>query len=274
MKRDETAYNYIITSGWWCGEVPDEIRKRQGSEKTRQVGFFDKWKKSIEECTKPAKIMILDSASTEKPTLEQLEGVEFLSILSNPGHSTKHNGKYCGYTRSIIMGVTYAALCDADYWVYVEQDALLKGEGIIEHCINQMKTPYMFGSGEGTPQFLQQSLCIIRKDGFEPFLNNMNSIDATDTEISPETKFLLATSVVYRLIPTWLVKQITQNSNIGKVVRKIIHKSSPYLKGFDFLPVGYGRKRPIDFDEEFIYFQHGSEEELEKFEKITCQNCS
>ena len=256
--------NYIITAGWWCGIAENEVRKRQGSEKTREVGFFDLWKKSILENTEPQKIMLLDSASQIKPSQNQLEGIEFISLIDNPGHSTNHTGHYSGYMRSIIMGVTYAAVCDVDYWVYVEQDVLLKGEGIIEYCIEHMNTPYMFGSGKGTPQFLQQSLIIIRKDGFNSFLKHLNSISSTDSKVSPESKFLIATSWLYRLIPEFFYRQITKNNWVGKYAKKIIYMTLPVFKGYDDLPIGFGRDRPIEFSDNFYYFQHGEDKEIEE----------
>lgn len=261
MKKNQ-KYNYVITSGWWCGEVDGEIRKRQGSETTRELSFFNKWKSSILQNTTPNKIMVLDSASPIKPEVEQLNNIEFLSLLDNPGHSTNHAGRYSGYMRSIIMGVTYAALCDADYWVYVEQDVLLKGEGIIEKCIDNMSSPYMFGSGEGTPQFLQQSLIIIRKDGFDNFIKRLNDIQSRDAIITPETKFLIASSKIYSLIPEAFYIEIHKKSYIGRKCKKVLNFLLKIHKGYDDLPIGYGRSRPIDFNDDFYYFQHGTEDEL------------
>lgn len=262
-------YNYVITSGWWCGDVEHEIRKVQGSDTIRSVEFFKEWKKSIYKNSNPKKIMVLDSASPIKPSLDDLQHVEFLSIDDNPGHSTNHTGKYCGYMRSIIMGITYAQACNADYWVYVEQDALLKGKNIIEYCIDNMTTPYMFGSGAGTPQLLQQSFCIIRKDGFEPFLKRLNNIKKRDSEIPPETKFIIAASPLLSLLPLSLFKHIGNfNSFKGDFIRAVIRKVQKQGWSYNHLPIGYGRTRPINFDEKFYYFQHGSEDELNEYKMV------
>lgn len=254
--------NYVITSGWWCGDSKNEKRVRHGSESIREVDFFNQWKTSILANTNPLKIMVLDSASEIKPSTQQRQGIEFISINKNPGHSTYHTGKYSGYMRSIIMGITYAKLCDADYWVYVEQDVLLKGEGIIEHCISKMDKPFMFGSGEGTPQFLQQSLIIIRKDGFDQFLTRLNNIKSPDSLIAPETKFLIATSTVFQLIPEWIYHQLVNKTRMTWRIKKYLFRMLPIFKGFDELPVGFGRTRPIKFEAPYYYFQHGSEDEL------------
>ena len=89
---------------------------------------------------------------------------EFLSLPLNAGHSTDHKGKYSGWMRSILLGLEYAYLSDTEYFVYVEQDALLYGDNIVEKCIDKMTKPYMFGSGLGTKQPLQQSFFIIRSN--------------------------------------------------------------------------------------------------------------
>lgn len=263
--KEIKKYRYIITSGWWCGQVESEIRKRQGSESIRELSFFDKWKKSVLENTTPQKIMVLDSASPIRPDPEQLKDIEFLSLLDNPGHSTNHNGRYSGYMRSIIMGVSYASLCDTDYWVYVEQDVLLKGKDIIEKCIANMTTPFMFGTGEGTPQFLQQSLVIIRKDGFDDFVKRLNNVKSRDAIIPPETKFLIASSKFYSCIPESFFIEIHKRSYIGRKFKKILAFLLKHHKGYDDLPVGYGRTRPIQFNDPFYYFQHGTEEELNNY---------
>ncbi|QJR81981.1 hypothetical protein CA267_015080 [Alteromonas pelagimontana] len=266
--KQSTQYKYVITSGWWCGEVEQEQRVRYGSEEIRSVAFFKKWKKSIFDNTSPIQIMVVDSHSPTKPTRDELEGIEFLSITENPGHSTNHTGKYCGYMRSIIMGVTYASLCDVDYWVYVEQDALLQGEGIIEECISQMTKPFMFGSAKGVPQLIQQSFIIIRKDGFEPFLRHLNELDYPDSELPPETKFVLAASPLLRMLPVSLFKGSKNPSAFRKMLRRLVRFLVARFKGYDELPVGYGRARPIKFEDKYLYFQHATEEELAKYEKI------
>ena len=36
-----------------------------------------------------------------------------------------------------------------------------------------------------------------------------------------------------------------------------------FRKDVDYLPIGYGRQRPIDFSAPYLYAQHWTEEELE-----------
>lgn len=88
--------------------------------------------------------------------------------------------------RSVLHSMSYAQNCNCDYYVYIEQDVLLSGKGIVEHCIKNMRKPYMFGKCNTFKNPLQQSFFIIRKDYIDKFLSNIYSINYTDQKISPE----------------------------------------------------------------------------------------
>lgn len=245
---------YVIGSGWWCGEdsLNNTERVLYGDDEIRGREFHKLWYESIVENTSPEKIIIIDSASPVLPDLTVDTRLEFISLSMNAGHASKHLGKYCGWTRAVLLGLQYANMCDADYYVYVEQDVLLHGKGIVEHCIKQMKGPYMYGGGEGTPHALQQSFFIIRKDGMEAFLKRYQSLSYTDYAISPESRFAIASSSFWSLFPSklWTIK-----AGLTSLVLK-------FLRGFESLPIGYGRTRPINFSDNYYYFQHGSITEL------------
>ena len=132
-----------------------------------------------------------------------------------------------------------------------------------------MKKPYMFGSGKGTLQPVQHSLMIIKKEAIPNFIKNFNAIKAKDNEISPEIKFAIATSLLLRLIPEWIYIQMQKNGFLGRQVRRIMRRLFVLFQGFDNVPFGYGRVRPIEFNSTHFYFQHGDSHELELFmEKI------
>ena len=154
------------------------------------------------------------------------------------------------------MGVAYAWLCDADYFIYVEQDCLLYGEGLIEHAIGLMRHDYMFGSGVGTPQPLQQSVFIIKRPAFRAFLDGYDRVRESDREISPEVKFA-------RLRYDWAAARIggpRWQRRWWRLTRG---------RWYDILPFGYGRARPIDWEQPYFYFQHGSREEVEIYAEKT-----
>lgn len=257
-------YKYIITSGWWCdNDASDDREKKLGDTQLRQVDFFSKWHEAIVKFSNPEKVLIIDSASPVKPDLSSFSNVHFLSLDHNPGHPTKHLNRYSGVTYAHALGMTYALLEDFDYWVYVEQDALLYGEGIIEHAISKMNKGIMFGSGVGTPQPMQQSLMIFHKDSIGRFLKCLSRISYPDREFSPEMKFAVAASPIWRIFPNFFIRVILTKGLLGKLVKKAFFLvSNSSLSGYQPLPFGYGRARPINHDDEFYYFQHGSVEEL------------
>lgn len=257
-------YNYIITTGWWStnDDSINDRRFKRGDSLIRTDEFHKEWFKAIDTFTHPEKIYIIDSDSPVKPIIDEKKEV-VISLQNNAGHATQHTGKLSGVSRAHLLGMSVAMANEADYWVYVEQDALIYGEDIVEECIRQMKKPYMFGAGKGTPQPVQHSLMIIKKEAIPEFIRNFNSINARDSEISPEMKFAIATSLPLRLIPEWMYKKMKSDTLLGELCKRLIWKCFQIFQGFDDVPFGYGRARPIDFDATHFYFQHGEKEELE-----------
>lgn len=262
---------YIITSGWWCkaDNAIDQRDKLLGSDKIREQSFFNDWYESIDKYTYPKKILIVDSNSPHKPPLKDNDPrLEYLSLDENAGHSTHHTGMTCGYTRAILTGMGYSISCNVDYWVYVEQDALLYGNEIIENAIKSMKGDILYGSGEGTPQVLQQSLIIMKTSYIPTFIKNYLNIKYRDKEISPELKFAVSSSKLYPLIPKFLLKTPKKKYSIHNLFYKVLFLYFlRFINGNSF-GFGYGRKRPICFDDEIFYFQHAEEHELIKYKEI------
>ena len=176
------SYNYIITSGWWSTN-DDKIEDRtiiSGDSFIRSDEFHQIWFNAVDRYTNCKKVYIIDSNSPVKPIMDEKKEV-LISLDSNAGHSTNHTGKLCGVSRAHLLGMSLAMVNEADYWVYVEQDALIYGDGIIEKCIAEMTKPYMFGYGLGTPQPVQQSLMIMKTEAIPQFINNFNKIRAKDS---------------------------------------------------------------------------------------------
>lgn len=259
-------FNYVIGTGWYCGPLDknNSERKILGDSIIRGSEFHHIWFETLMHYTKAKRIIMVDSASETKPPLceKGKKIVELISLEINPGHATKHRGAYSGWMASVILGIEYAMMSDFDYFVYVEQDLLLKGEGIIEDCIMSMKTPYLFGSGDGTPQPLQQSFFIIRKDGYKSFLSRVHQILSDDGAVSPEWKFYFAANNPSLISPILL-------RHGGKIYKKIasllVKLMGSFMRGYDILPYGFGRSRPLDFSQNKYYFQHGAVDELQKY---------
>lgn len=258
---------YVIGSGWWCAPHNEDKRSELiGDDSIRGKDFHQLWYKSICEYTDPQKILIVDSCSPIKPDLNKNDNrLEFISLNLNAGHNTNHVGKYCGCVRAMEVGLLYTLMCDADYYVYVEQDALLYGKGIIEHCISKMRKPIMFGSGEGTPCRTQQSLFIVHKSVIWKFLKRLNAIPYTDKEINPEEKFHIAASILPSSLQSWVYKKSHRNT----VFKWFDWQLYKFTRDWQELPIEYGRVRPMEMTSSFFYFQHGGKNEIDDYLKLT-----
>ncbi|MBU3070888.1 hypothetical protein KOI40_13760 [Aestuariicella sp. G3-2] len=258
---------YVIGSGWWCAPPEEDERELLiGDDVIRGSDFHKLWYKSVCEYTDPEKILIVDSCSPIKPPINMDDDrVELVRLNINAGHNTNHKGKYCGCVRAMEIGLLYTLMCEADYYVYVEQDALLYGSGIIEHCVSKMKKPIMFGSGSNTPCRTQQSFFIVRKDAIWGFLKSLNSIPYTDSQINPEEKFHIACSLVPSIIQSWVYMHSSNNSFLKWVDWQFFK----FFRGWQVLPVDYGRVRPLDMKRPFFYFQHGGRVEIDEYLELT-----
>jgi len=256
--------NYLITTGWWCNDKENLDRSKSfGDDTIRGKDFHQLWYSAIRATGSKANIYIIDSASPVKPEIN--EGESLISLVQNFGHSTVCNYKLCGVTRAHILGMNLALLNEYDYWVYIEQDALVYGKGFIENAIKSMKGNMAFGNGKGTAYPAQQSFMIIKKESLSVFINRLHSIKSSDKEISPEMKFCIASSQTLSIIPEILFKISERRGILGKSIRLITHSLIKALRGFEYIPYGYGRTRPINFNDDFFYFQHGSHDEIGEF---------
>ncbi|WP_445621567.1 hypothetical protein ACUN8C_07260 [Kushneria sp. Sum13] len=271
-----SKYSYIISSGWWCGEKTPENEKRveYGSNEIRDVAFFQEWYRSVNRFTSPVKIVVIDSASPTIPEIPDDPRVEFISLDINAGHSTSHIGHYSGYTRGCLASLGYAHATNADYWVYVEQDALLFGDGIVEKAIDNMKSDFMFGDRGNTPQPLQQSMMIIKKTAIPRFINAYSNIKATDKIIPPEVKFAIASTKIAQWLPERFFYQRDFDSFKNKLINKLQFWLFKYFGGYDVLPFGFGRDKPVKFTDSYGYFQHGDDQELQRYRETVNKDVS
>ena len=254
---------YVIGSGWWSSTDPEKTvnpqRKILGDDEIRSPEFFDSWLNAILKTSDPYEIVVVDSHAEQKPDLDQMARVRWIELPFNAKHATDHVGRWCGWTRSVLLAGQYALTADADYFVYIEQDCLIAGKGVIEHCIAQMKKGIMFGNGAGTPQPIQQSFFIVHRDALPRFLKNLVTLSDIDADLSPEWKFVFASSL------PWVFASnlgLMKSRKARGLVRRIAKR-----RHFDLLPIGSGRVRPIPMDQPFFYFQHGTADELERFRR-------
>ncbi|WP_394142055.1 hypothetical protein [Vibrio chagasii] len=262
--------NYVIGSGWYCSESKDERKIKYGDDIIRSAQFANLWYESIVDNTKPEKIFIVDSNSPIKNPLKK-DNIEHCKLTINAGHATNLFGdKYCGWSRSVLLSLMYARFCDADYFVYIEQDVLINGSGIIEHIIEKSNgADYIFDISKDFPQPLQQSFFIIKNTKFDEFINRFMAIQYSDSQISCEMKFAICTSKLYSFIPKFLFFKPKKKSYLKRIISRIQVLASRKVACFSTMAINGGRDRPINFENEYIYFQHGSELELEKFIETT-----
>jgi hypothetical protein len=230
----------VVGSGWWC----DGQRHAWaiGSPFTRSVAFFDIWYRQVTRCLNPHRVVITDSASPIKPDYRSYP-IEWIELDRNYGHSNdirtgRVYTKYSGFTRSVISGATYALCCDADFYVYVEQDCLLCGDDFLGHALGDTTLDILLGAptedgkapnGGLAASMLQQSLLVVRRAGLERFLQGLLGAPWADGELPPE-----------------------------EIMRQ-------QLAPFGVVQVPYGRSRPIDFDRRHFYAQHLDDDELRRF---------
>ncbi|WP_412495322.1 hypothetical protein [Vibrio cyclitrophicus] len=268
MTKSKIEPSYIITTGWWCEETEDKNNRESynGSDEIRKVGFFDKWYSSVKKYCSPQEIVLIDSASPVLPNLTNKADVKIISLSLNAGHSSNHVGNFCGVTRAHILGMSYALCCDVEYWVYIEQDALIQGENIIEEAIEKNRKNIILGNGWKTPQPTQQSMMIMHKSEIPKFIENYQKIKKKDSEISPEMKFAISSTIWAQYLPEFIFLEGKNNSKLRGYWLRILNYAFNNLGGYGKLPFGYGRERPINFNDKHYYFQHGSIDELRKHE--------
>jgi hypothetical protein len=233
----------VVSSGWWSGHTPHAWQV--GDPATTGPAFFELWYRQVRRYIDPAEIVIIDSASPVKPRRKVREAVTWIELDRNYGHANDirvglSRTRYSGGSRSRILGCAYALCSDADIYVHLEQDCLLRGERILEAALDGTTHPVVIGappiSGRnaldaGIPAAAvhQNSLMIVRREGLERFLAGLVAGSETDGELPPEVK--------------------------------ITRDCAP----FDQLAIPFGRSRPIDFSLAHFYAQHLSGEELAEF---------
>ncbi len=274
------AYNYLVSSGWWCDESGIEEQRTNpiGDDYIRSRNFHQLWYRCIKRFSNPGAIYIVDSASPTSPILNEDE--IFVSLQKNYGYSLYCTDRFCGFVRAVALGMYYAYINSFEYWVYIEQDALVFGDGIVECCIDfmrQTRCSILFGDGRGTPQPTQQSFMLMHMDAIMPFLYEIDKIKSSDREISPEWKFSIAANSILRLIPEGLFRGALSPDKHGRITgaitRRLMAAATSIGKKYRYLPIGYGRARPIQFNDPHFYFQRGTREELDRFmEKLDAAN--
>lgn len=180
-------YNYIVCSGWW-GEINSSIPWHLGIH--RLPIYFDFFYEQITSLASPRKIFVVDSC-TPSAFVPSLAGKEVEWVRLDRNYERDDYTKYNGWTRAFILGMTYAKMCEAHYAVWVEQDTLLWGKGIIDYAIEHMKdnrgvvsyNPCNYENGE-------QCLVVIDTQFVFDFIRAYCAIPSSDAQTMGEAKFV------------------------------------------------------------------------------------
>jgi hypothetical protein len=232
----------IVGTGWWCsGENTEGF---MGDNIIRSKNFFDLWYHLVMKYINPSKIIVVDSASPIKPNLNKKQNVEFVSLDRNYLHSRALSKgilktKYAGWTRSVFLSACYAHMCDADYYIYVEQDCLIRGEGLLDAAIsggssgiwlgNQHRNARNVAGALFSSNVVQTSLLIARSESIMRLANGSIVGPQSDGEFAPE--------------------------------KRLMGNCKPY----DLIQIPYGRNRPLAWDVGPMYAQHMTAEEVIEF---------
>lgn len=218
--------SYCIGSGWWCDENNRRMHK-EGADFTRSVDMFDLWYKLVQKHTNPSAIVVVDSNSPTKPDgSDDITWIEMQDNFYPPYHTSDpiFGLQRPAASRQIFLGATYAYFNEIDHYVWVEQDCVIKGDGIVERAIDNMRDAW-FSLGEW------------------------------DHRLSKCTSFIVIdTDRVFDLIDCY-----KHESGKPELRWDELSKRLPFWP----LPFGYGRNRPMNYNDEHLYAQHTTEEELD-----------
>jgi len=258
----------LVCTGWYS---TNEARSytTAGDESIRGVEFRPLWWRSLDTFVKPKHVFIVDSASPVKPNDTAYTSTSFQSmeLLINPGHSQDGTTHYCGWMAGAIMGLEFALHNDIEMFLYIEQDALIFGDAIIDKTKNALRSKdLVFGSGAARD--IEQSFFAANKKGIRHFLSALHAINYSDKQVMPEHKFMFAAS---RGIPSPVLKlaEFTKVRQLRGAGLRLFNLVCATSKNYTLLPFGYGRKRPINFADDVFYFQHGSAAELRQYRNRT-----
>jgi hypothetical protein len=247
----------LIATGWYCTKS-NQDRIRYGDDIIRGEDFQEIWDLTLRHHNQINEILVVESKS-EVPFPNKDPVYNIIKLPINLGHSVNHIGEYSGWHASVIIGIEYALMGNYDYFVYIEQDVLTKGHHLINDQIRQMNGDFAFGSGQGTPQPLQQSFFILKKNSYKKFLSRLHCLNPKDSELSPEWKFLVASSNLFYIFNCFY--QLCPKKYYRYLNKILIHPLY-LLTNPNYLKVKYGRSRPINFNSDYLYFQHGERNEI------------
>jgi len=240
---------YIIGTGWWCTSEPITWKRVLGDDIIRSKYFHQLWYYAIDKYTDPEKICIVDSASPIQPDLVDDDRLEWISLTKNfHTFQSPYHWEFdqTGWVKSVLVSAYFALACEVDYFIYVEQDCLVRGYDWVDKAISKLEEHvaagypgWMFGDGrKGCPgnHLLQQSLFLVKQSSLWEFIQKL-TLRPVDEHLTPEERF----------------------------ARK--------LEQVSFLPFGYGRSRQgFSIRNTPMYAQHWTKDEIKEWYHLETQD--
>lgn len=258
----------LVATGWFSTKAPRNYQTF-GDDAIRGPDFRGLWWQSLQTFVNPEHVYLIDSASPVKPQDHTFPhgDLRAVELLVNPGHAQNTPYHYCGFMAGMIMGLEYALYSGVDYLLYVEQDALVYGDQIIPRLENALtKHGIVFGGKPG--ELVEQSFVAFDRKIIRKFISRLHAIELSDKQIEPEFKFMHAATKA-RALPVLPFLSYDRPRWVRHPMAQIAMHLFYAFREYETLPFGYGRIRPINFDDSQFYFQHGSVEELQAYKKKT-----
>ena len=253
------AKKYFIGTGWYSVDGPRSYGT-EGDDLQRSQNFSHIWLNSIDRFFGNYEIVCVNSASPLPWPIENYPGTYLYTLPENNGHSRVKGPKFCGWSISVILSLTSFMSSKCEHYFYVEQDVLLKGS--VEGIRSQLSGDVVLGNRDKSFP-IQQSFFYVSKHAAASFLSKFIGVNGCDYEVPPELKFVVATQVglKYYLVKLLIEIKLSKTLKI-RLVNYLMHLKLIQLATWSF---GYGRSRPLSFDDEILYFQHGEKDEIQKF---------
>lgn len=219
--------NRICLASGWCA-----FKKSRGDTAgwphQYDPGYLKNvWKPQIEKFIKPDEYFIYISDCDIYPD----------TFNANVVYGHDYAGELChrhDWYSSVMMGAQYA-FCNSMDFVYIEQDCMVHGLDKALEWAQGEKMCYGFGPNASLfPEWAEHSFVYIGLDYIPEMLYKIN-----------------------------LPQIHTHIDTAGRVPETIWHRM--FKDVATFWPFGYGRKRPIDFNQEVFYAQQLSEKEIAEF---------
>jgi len=225
---------YIIGCGWYTESEEGYTRKGVGHPFSRSLKFVEIWKELLFRYADPARVVMVNSASPVIPPPDSR--IEFISLDKNYQYCGTY---FTGWMRGFLTAAIYAWMCDSDF-IYVEQDCIVMGKGWVgkiqalaeKHQFEQFH-PGLTRNRSSWP--MQVSVIYVP---YEQIMEVVYGISSPDNP-APWRKTPEGRRPVDEMLLT--------------------HCGVPWTSH----QFGYGRRRPINWDDEILYVQHWTKEDLE-----------